>query len=319
MKIFITGGLGHIGSYLLRELPLRLKNLEITVIDNLITQRYFSLFNLPYLAKYKFIEANIQDVDLIALVKDFDIVIHLAAITDAAGSFDNKEKVEANNFSCTRDIVKACSLTNTKLITLSSTSVYGTQSNLVHEDCDTNDLKPQSPYAETKLKEEKLVKQESINGNLKSIILRFGTIFGASPGMRFHTAVNKFCWQASQAKPISIWRTALNQKRPYLDLLDACRAITHIIENDIFDGQIYNVLTCNSTVKDIVNEITLVYPSLKTEMVDSKIMNQLSYEVCNKKFNSKGFYVCGDLRRGIRDTLNILSQSNSLIKRNLSN
>ena len=74
-------------------------------------------------------------------------------------------------------------------------------------------------------------------------------------------------------------------------------------------------MTCNSTVKEIVDEIKIVYPNLKIEMVDSKIMNQLSYEVCNKKFNDKGFIVAGNLRRGIRETLNILNQSNSLIKR----
>lgn len=315
MKIVITGGLGHIGSYLLKELPLRLKNLEITIIDNLITQRYCSLFDLPYLAEFKFIEANLQEIDLNKILKNKDLVIHLAAITDAAGSFDDRERVEDNNFSCTKEIVKACINTNTKLITLSSTSVYGSQSKLVREDCDINDLKPQSPYAETKLKEEKLVLSESKNGILKSITLRFGTIFGTSPGMRFHTAVNKFCWQATQGIPITVWKTALNQKRPYLDLTDACRAISHIIENDIFDGEIYNVLTCNSTVKEIVDEIKIVYPNLKIEMVDSKIMNQLSYEVCNKKFNDKGFIVAGNLRRGIRETLNILNQSNSLIKR----
>ena len=35
------------------------------------------------------------------------------------------------------------------------------------------------------------------------------------------------------------WRTAYDQKRPYLALSDAVRAIPHIIEHDIFDGRIY--------------------------------------------------------------------------------
>jgi nucleoside-diphosphate-sugar epimerase len=34
-------------------------------------------------------------------------------------------------------------------------------------------------------------------------------------------------------QPITVWNTAYDQKRPYLDLLDASRAIIHIIENDI--------------------------------------------------------------------------------------
>ena len=53
---------------------------------------------------------------------------------------------------------------------------------------------------------------------LKGVSCRFGTIFGASPGMRFHTAVNKFCWQAVMGQPITVWSTAYDQKRPYLEV-----------------------------------------------------------------------------------------------------
>ena len=71
--------------------------------------------------------------------------------------------------------------------------------------------------------------------------------------MRFHTAVNKFCWQAVMGQPITVWNTAYDQKRPYLDLFDASRAIAFIIENNIFDGRIYNVLTQNFTVRQVVD------------------------------------------------------------------
>ena len=47
MKILITGGLGHIGSYLIENIN-KIKNVkEIFVIDNFATSRYCSLFNLP--------------------------------------------------------------------------------------------------------------------------------------------------------------------------------------------------------------------------------------------------------------------------------
>ena len=107
---------------------------------------------------------------------------------------------------------------------MSSTSVYGTQKDLVSEDCDIEDLSPQSPYANTKLKEEEFILSFSKNKTLNAVILRFGTIFGISQGIRFHTAVNKFCWQASVGLPITVWKLR-TVKRPYLDLLDASRAI----------------------------------------------------------------------------------------------
>ena len=78
------------------------------------------------------------------------------------------------------------------MIHLSSTSVYGTQKKMVDEDCPEEDLKPQSPYAATKLKEERLISKLVKEKSLKAVTFRFGTIFGVSPGMRFHTAVNKF-------------------------------------------------------------------------------------------------------------------------------
>jgi len=162
----------------------------------------------------------------------------------------------------------------------------------------------------TKLKEEQLVTSLCATGGLKAISCRFGTIFGASPGMRFHTAVNKFCWQAVMGQPITVWRTAYEQKRPYLDLFDAARAIAFIIRNDIFDGRIYNVLTHNSTVRQIVNTIQEFVPSLQVGFVDSKIMNQLSYEVSCTRFTSEGFVFSGDLRRGIGETIGLLRQAN---------
>ena len=124
MKIVVTGALGHIGSSLIRSLPFAFPNSEIILIDNMMTQRYSSLFNLPNIGNYKFIEADITNCDLVQILKGSDFVIHLAAITDAAGSFDKATVVEENNFSGTVKIADACLLLKIKLISLSSTSVY---------------------------------------------------------------------------------------------------------------------------------------------------------------------------------------------------
>ena len=70
------------------------------MIDNLSSQRFSSLFNLPTNIKYRFVEGDIRSVDLNGLVAEVDCVIHLAAITDAAGSFGNAEEVELNNYQC---------------------------------------------------------------------------------------------------------------------------------------------------------------------------------------------------------------------------
>ena len=97
MKIAITGALGHIGSYIIRDLGLKNPNYKFLLLDNFLTQRYASLFNLPENISYKFIEIDVSQSKLDLIFKDVDIVIHLAAITDAANSFNNADEVERNN------------------------------------------------------------------------------------------------------------------------------------------------------------------------------------------------------------------------------
>jgi UDP-glucose 4-epimerase len=310
MKIIVTGAIGHIGSYVVRDLAVQFPNAEIFMIDSMMTQRFPSLFNLPDLGRYRFIEGDVTQIDLLPLLEGAHVLIHLAAITDAAGSFDKAALVEANNYQATVKVADACVETGTRLIALSSTSVYGTQNEVVAEDCSPEELKPQSPYATTKLKEEQLVTELSSGGKLKAISCRFGTIFGASPGMRFHTAVNKFCWQAAMGQPITVWSTAYDQKRPYLDLLDASRAIAFIIRNDLFNGRIYNVLTRNATVRQVVDTVREFVPDLQVSFVDNQIMNQLTYEVSCERFMTEGFIFAGDLRRGIGETIGLLRQAN---------
>jgi UDP-glucose 4-epimerase len=305
MKIVVTGALGHIGSALVRSLPRGFAGAEIVMIDNLATLRFVSLFNLSTEGRYRFTEADVRHTDLRPLFDGAHSVVHLAATTDAAGSVENPAATEANNYNATEKVAAACAETGARMIHLSSTSVYGTQSDIVSEDCPAEDLKPQSPYADSKLKEENLLRSLH-NRGLKAVVCRFGTIFGASPGMRFHTAVNKFCWQAVMRQPLTIWRTAYDQKRPYLDLRDAVRAIAHVIERDLFDGRIYNVLTLNATVRDLVETIGRLLPDLELSFVDSPIMNQLSYEVSAQRFIDRGFTFTGDLQRGIGETVALL-------------
>jgi len=184
--------------------------------------------------------------------------------------------------------------------------VYGTQNEEVDEDCSPAELKPQSPYAASKLREEQLIQTLTRTRGLKSVTCRFGTIFGTSPGMRFHTAVNKFCWQATFRQPVTVWRTALKQVRPYLDLGDAIRVMHFFIEREIFDGRIYNALTLNATVEDILNVIALRVPDLEIRYVDEAIMNQFSYRVGRRRIESLGFQFKGDLKLAILETFDFL-------------
>lgn len=306
MKIVVTGALGHIGSRLIRELPAAFRNGEVVLLDNLSTQRYCSLFDLPSGGHYRFFEADVLEADLISVFTGAQAVVHLAAITDAAGSFEIRERVEQVNFLGTQKVARACIATGSTLIFPSTTSVYGTQSETVDEECPATDLNPQSPYADSKLKAEQYLETLGTSDDLRFIICRFGTIFGTSIGMRFHTAINKFCWQAANGQPLTVWRTAMDQVRPYLDLGDAVEAIKFILRNDLFDRRIYNVLTTNASVRQIVEAIVAHVPDTKVQYVDTQIMNQLSYNVLNDRFKKLGFKFKGSLERGIAATIQLL-------------
>lgn len=305
MKIVVTGALGHIGSRLIRAIPDRFPDAGIEMVDNLSTQRYCSLFNLPENGRYHFIEADILTANLDAVFAGADVVVHLAAITNAEGSFKVHEKVEQTNFVGTERVAHACIRTGSPLIFLSSTSVYGTQADLVDESCAASELKPQSPYADSKLRSERLLQLLGQEQGLKFVVFRFGTIFGSSIGMRFHTAVNKFIWQACTGIPLTVWRSALDQKRPYLDLEDAIRTLLFTIDSQLYDREVYNVLTLNATVREVVATLSEFVPDLQVSLVDHQIMNQLSYEVSCRKFAGLGFRFTGDLRQRIDESVSL--------------
>lgn len=305
MNLLITGALGHIGSRLIREIPAGMFE-RVLLLDNLSTQRYGALFNLPDDMPFQFFEDDILEANLEEYFAGVDVVIHLAAATNAEDSLTNPEKAERTNVRGTERVARACIACRSKLVFVSTTSVYGVQGDAVDETLPREQLRPQSPYAENKLKAEILLQGMGVCEHLEFVTCRFGTLFGVSPGMRFHTAVNKFCWQAVMGQPLTVWRTALNQQRPYLDIRDAVEALKFIVGRKLFDGRTYNIVTKNATVKMLLDIIALHIPDMATRYVDTPIMNQLSYAVTTERFRSLGFEFRGSLEQGIADTIELL-------------
>jgi nucleoside-diphosphate-sugar epimerase len=154
--------------------------------------------------------------------------------------------------------------------------------------------------------------QDAASKGLQGVVLRLGTIHGISPGMRFHTAVNRFCFQTANNMPLTVWKTALHQHRPYLALDDACRAMAHVISKRLYGGEVYNVVTANHTVHEIIQAIESERGSpCKVDFVESQIMNQLSYEVSSEKFKNTGFDFRGSLEKDVSDSMHLLSGINN--------
>ena len=306
MKILITGGLGHIGSYLLENID-KIKFIKkIYIIDNLSTNRYCSLFNLPKTNKKIYFYQN--DLSLKNALKNFkkvDVVLNLASLTDAEGSLKIRDKIYRNNLGIFNNILRYCKKNSSKLIHISSTSVYGEQRGLVDENC--KKLKPKSPYAEIKVKEENILKKNKI----RFVSYRFGTISGVSKGMRFHTAINKFCLYSVLGKPLPIWKSMMNKPRPYLSLRDAFKVIKFTIENNFFNNETFNILSENLTLKKIIGYFKKYKKTIKIKYEKSKLVNQYSYRVSNEKFTRKALLLKSNIYHDIKFTLKMF--------RNISN
>ena len=302
-KIVITGALGHIGSLLIRTLPSQVDG-TIVMIDNFSTQRYPSLFDLPENFEYKFASLDIFNDDLVSAFEGATHVVHLAAVTTAAESFELAKQVEDINLTGTRRVIEAAVKNKAKLVFISTTSIYASNRDEIDENCPIEEIDPQTPYARSKYQSETDIFEQSLN--LDFAILRFGTIFGPSIGMRFHTAVNKFCLQAILGEPLTVWETALTQQRPYLDLIDAVNSIAFIIKNDLFSQEVFNVVSGNYTVTEVLAQIQRHVPSVQIVTVPSKAMNDLSFGVCTKKIQRVGFEFSGDISQGVSCTIDLL-------------
>jgi len=308
VKLVVTGALGHIGSRLIHALRAG-EYREVVLLDDLSTQRQQALFRLPEDIRWQFIEADVASADagLDEIFAGAHAVVHLAAVTNPEASFEDEERVARVNIYGTERVARACVVAGCRLLFPSSTSVYGVSHDAVAEDCPAEQLKPQSPYAESKLRAERMLAELGRTAGLRFFCGRFGTIYGPSAGMRFHTAVNRFIWQACVGLPMTVWRTALEQRRPYLELGDAVEAIRFVIRKDLFDGGTYNVVTDNLTVQQIIDVIRRHVPGARIELVDRRIMNQLSYAVDRAKFEAAGFRFAGNLERGISETVKLLA------------
>ena len=305
MKINITGACGHIGSYVAENIHKIKKVKNTLLIDNLKSNRVGSIFNLKKKNNLQFYIRDLNNIKALNGFKNVDCLIHCASMTNAEKSFGKEKEMYKNNLNCLKTVIKYCKKNDVKLIHLSSTSVYGKQAEIVDENCEKKYLKPQSPYAKIKLIEENMLKKSG--KNLRYVTFRLGTIAGVSKGIRFHTAVNKFCFNAALNQKIEVYKTALHQYRPYLSVRDAFKLFKFCIEKNFFKRDVFNAISGNFTVNQIISKIKKKKKYIKIKLVNSEIMNQLSYHVDDKKIKNYGLRLNADLQKDVDDTIKLFS------------
>ena len=303
-NIAILGGLGHIGSGWIRKLNYSLPNVKVTVIDNLMTQRFNSLYSKPSNVT-KFIEMDVRNPRLSEAILNSEFVFHFAAITNSDPKLNDLESIISNNLASTINVIDACAQHDIPLIFPSSTSVYEKNDGQVNES--TEIAAPSNPYSLGKYLEEEKLKAYS-----KSLVLRLGTIHGISPGMRFHTAVNKFCWEAVNNIPISLWKNSAYKTSPYLGLNDLYSILNSIIMNN-FDThalKLVNLVSHNSTPHKVFEEIHKCLPKTELKFIDEDRARSknliVTSEIAGLEKNMKATSLGSD----ILETINLLTKEN---------
>ena len=208
-KFLVTGGAGFIGSHIVKHL-LSLNNVKVVVLDNLgATKNLAKLAFIPQTLsdKFTFIKGDIRDYDTcIKALKGVNYVLHQGALGSVPRSFDKPSEYHDNNVVGTDTLFKACAYMKKKennlkrIIQASSSSVYGD----IHILPKNEEIKPkpQSPYAETKLKCEELAEKYK---DLDIISLRYFNVFGENQSLSDYSAVFPAFFNAiKENKPITI-------------------------------------------------------------------------------------------------------------------
>ncbi len=230
-KIIITGGAGFIGSHLCEKLLQDETNLVVG-IDNV--NNYYNVFqkkdNIETLEKYKNFTFHEQDLVYTNLIEETkpDIVINLGAMAGVRYSIDNPTIYTRVNVEGQTHLLNESVKNNVKLfIYASSSSVYGTSDKEQFTETDEiNSLN--SPYAVTKRCGELIAGLYNKLYGLKTIGLRFFTVYG--PRGRPDMAPYKFLYNIINSKPILKFGTG-ESKRDYTYVDDIVNGILGAIKN----------------------------------------------------------------------------------------
>jgi len=302
MVVLVTGGAGYVGSALVRQL-LR-DSVEsgetIRVLDNMFRETYVSLSELARDSRFEFMEGDVRKVeDVERAFKDVETVFHLAAITNAPLSFERRELTRQVNQIGTRNVVSQALRSSAKRFVYSSTaSVYGPTKGIVTEE---SECRPESPYGRYKLRGEKECLRAFEKQGLKSVVLRLATVYGFSLGWRVQgIVVNRLAYLGCTGNPLTVYGTG-EQKRPFIDLRDAVRALVFAATRPETVGRVFNVVGQNASVNDVVGAIRRILPRLQiVKLRGSKHLEELSYMLDDSKFRRLGFRTEHSLEDGVR-------------------
>ena len=226
-RVLITGSQGYLGSVLsqyLTDHEFNCVGFDIGFFKN-------TLLYPPPANKTVFRDArDITEIDL----ENIDVVVHLAGISnDPMGKLDASLIYDPTRIYAF-DIAKMCKKLGVRFIFASSCSIYGLgQNEFLTED---SEVHPQTGYSKNKLEVEQDLRSIS-DKTFSPIALRFATVFGHSPRIRFDVVINMLTGMAMANKQI-VLNSDGKAWRPNLHIQDLCKAVKCAIDYNYKGGEL---------------------------------------------------------------------------------
>jgi len=267
VRVLITGGAGYVGSTLA---PLLLAaGHKVRVLDRL-SYGGESLLGVWSHPEFEFAHGDVRDRETVRqAVRECDAVVHLAAIVGDPACAREPETARSVNLDASMNLIEESRRAGVQRFVFASTcSNYGKMkdsSQFVNEE---SELQPVSLYAETKVAVEKFLLESSADGWCPTP-LRFATVFGVSPRMRFDLTVNEFTMEMITKKHLIVFGEQF--WRPYVHVFDAARGIALILSSphQAVSGRVFNVGSTDQNLQkqQIVELIRPIAPDAKIEFV----------------------------------------------------
>ncbi len=292
-KILVTGGAGYIGSVLVRLLLEKKYKVKVLDILKFSGDSIVELFNNP---DFEFIKGDIRkETDIEKAMADNDIyaVVNLAAIVGDPACAKEPELAKETNLEGTKKLYKIANKHNVKKFIFASTcSNYGKMKDPNVYVTEESELAPVSLYAETKVASEKFLLSQDKNNICKPTCLRFSTVYGISPRMRFDLTVNEFTKEVALGRELVIFGEQF--WRPYCHVVDLARSVISTIEaeENLVAFDVFNVGDTkeNYTKKMLVDEIATQIPDAKISYVkkdEDPRDYRVSFEKIKERLNFK--------------------------------
>ncbi len=307
MKVLVTGGAGYIGSVLVRQLLT--KGYQVRAFDSLKFGGD-ALYDVMLDPNFEFMKGDVRNAEEVksALV-GIDAVAHLAAIVGDPACKKYSEEANETNWDGAVQLFNMAESAGVKRFVFASTcSNYGKMPNPDSFVVETSELNPVSLYAELKVKFEKYIMEEKKDSNMCSTALRFSTVYGFSPRIRFDLTVNEFTRNAAVHSEQEIWGQQF--WRPYCHVDDLARSVILVIESpeEKVKANVFNVGSTEENYNKgmIIKEVCKVVPNVNVIYVDSS-EDPRDYRVNFDKIkNELGFTITKTVPDGVKEIYTLL-------------